>query len=150
MLCRWEVFSADPWSLSGANEDNRVIHAALLRADVDVITDLNPEIFHQKFIVRDHGQPTAAVVTGSTNLTLTDTGKNPPGNPLQAGNKPQPHRDPARPGAAKEYAAEFGRVQSVPSVSCMKGTNRSHRSSRSGRSGSSRCSPRVTGPRWNS
>ena len=28
---------------------------ALLRAGIDVITDLNPEIFHQKFIVRDPG-----------------------------------------------------------------------------------------------
>jgi phosphatidylserine/phosphatidylglycerophosphate/cardiolipin synthase-like enzyme len=77
---------ADPWALVGANESNRLIHAALLRAGVDVITDLNPEIFHQKFMVRDPGLPTAAVLTGSTNFTLTDTGKNPPGNPLQSGN----------------------------------------------------------------
>jgi hypothetical protein len=34
----------DPWVLVGANETNRVIHSALLRAGVDVITDLNPEI----------------------------------------------------------------------------------------------------------
>ena len=46
------------------------IHAALLRAGVDVITDLNPEIFHQKFVVRDPGSDTAAVLTGSTNFTL--------------------------------------------------------------------------------
>src|SRR6266545_3317428 len=39
--------AADPWGLSGANEGNRVIHAALLRAGVDLITDLNPNIFHQ-------------------------------------------------------------------------------------------------------
>jgi phosphatidylserine/phosphatidylglycerophosphate/cardiolipin synthase-like enzyme len=77
---------ADPWSLTGDNEGNRVIHAALLRAGVDVITDLNPEIFHQKFMVRDPGLPSAAVLTGSTNFTLTDTGKNAPGNPLQSGN----------------------------------------------------------------
>ena len=69
----------DPWSLTGGNENNRVIHAALLRAGVDVITDLNPKIFHQKFIVRDPGRPAAAVLSGSTNLTLTDTGMNPPG-----------------------------------------------------------------------
>ena len=36
---------ADPWSLSGDNEQNRVIHSAVLRAGIDVITDLNPEIF---------------------------------------------------------------------------------------------------------
>ena len=77
---------ADPWMTMGPNEGNRVIHAALLRAGIDVITDLNPSIFHQKFVVRDPGQPTAAVLTGSTNFTLTDTGKNPPGNPLQSGN----------------------------------------------------------------
>jgi phosphatidylserine/phosphatidylglycerophosphate/cardiolipin synthase-like enzyme len=68
---------ADPWAPAGANEGNRVIHGALLRAGVDLITDLNPKIFHQKFIVRDSGKPTAAVLTGSANFTLTDTGTNP-------------------------------------------------------------------------
>ncbi|MDY7085377.1 MAG: phospholipase D-like domain-containing protein [Actinomycetota bacterium] len=67
---------ADPWSPLGDNEHNRVIHSALLRGGVDLVTDLNPKIFHQKFIVRDPGAPTAAVLTGSTNFTLTDTGKN--------------------------------------------------------------------------
>lgn len=38
---------ADPWSLLGNNEANRVIHSAVLRAGVDVVTDLNPAIFHQ-------------------------------------------------------------------------------------------------------
>jgi phosphatidylserine/phosphatidylglycerophosphate/cardiolipin synthase-like enzyme len=70
---------ADPWDTSGANEVNRVIHAALLRAGVDLVVDLNPKIFHQKFIVRDPGEPTAAVLTGSTNFTRTDTGINGPG-----------------------------------------------------------------------
>jgi phosphatidylserine/phosphatidylglycerophosphate/cardiolipin synthase-like enzyme len=73
---------ADPWSLTGDNENNRVIHSALLRAGVDLVTDLNPKIFHQKFIVRDPGAPTAAVLTGSTNFTLTDTGTNANGNNL--------------------------------------------------------------------
>jgi phosphatidylserine/phosphatidylglycerophosphate/cardiolipin synthase-like enzyme len=72
----------DPWSTTGGNEANRVIHAALLRAGVDVITDLNPAIFHDKFIVRDPGEPTAGVLTGSTNFTRTDTGTNPSGNNL--------------------------------------------------------------------
>jgi hypothetical protein len=58
----------------------------VLRAGVDVITDLNPKIFHQKFMVRDPGLPTAAVLTGSTNFTLTDTGKNPPGASPVSGN----------------------------------------------------------------
>ncbi|AEV83013.1 phospholipase D/transphosphatidylase [Actinoplanes sp. SE50] len=69
---------ADPWAATGENEGNRVIHAALLRAGIDLITDLNPDIFHQKFIVRDPGKPTAAVLTGSANFTHTDTGTNPP------------------------------------------------------------------------
>ncbi|MBM2614348.1 hypothetical protein JIG36_02100 [Actinoplanes sp. LDG1-06] len=73
---------ADPWSLAGDNEHNRVIHSALLRAGIDLVTDLNPKIFHQKFIVRDPGAPTAAVLTGSTNFTLTDTGTNAAGNNL--------------------------------------------------------------------
>jgi hypothetical protein len=37
----------------------------LLRAGIDVITDLNPAIFHQKFLVRDDGGNGAAVLTGS-------------------------------------------------------------------------------------
>ncbi len=79
--------AADPWAAAGANEENRLIHAALLRAGVDLVTDLNPAIFHQKFIVRDAGEPTAAVLTGSANFTLTDTGTNPAGGSAgKAGN----------------------------------------------------------------
>lgn len=33
--------SDDPWIAGGANETNRAIHAAMLRAGIDVITDLN-------------------------------------------------------------------------------------------------------------
>ena len=72
----------DPWTSLGAHEENRIIQGALLKAKVDVIADLNPKIFHQKFIVRDPGAPTAAVLTGSTNFTLTDTGTNASGNNL--------------------------------------------------------------------
>ncbi|GAF48125.1 phospholipase D-like domain-containing protein [Rhodococcus wratislaviensis] len=68
--------AVDPWAGEGGNEENRRIHAALLRAGIDVVTDLNPAIFHQKFVVRDAGESTAAVLTGSTNFTLTDTGSN--------------------------------------------------------------------------
>jgi phosphatidylserine/phosphatidylglycerophosphate/cardiolipin synthase-like enzyme len=77
---------ADPFAPGGDNETNRTLHAALLRAGVDVITDLNPKIFHQKFMVRDAGTDSAAVLTGSTNFTHTDTGTNPPDNPAQPGN----------------------------------------------------------------
>ena len=45
----------DPWveDEDNNNIDNRKIYAALLRAKVHVITDLNPNIFHQKFMVKD-------------------------------------------------------------------------------------------------
>ena len=62
----------DPWTTGGDYEANRSIHSALLRAGIDVITDLNPAIFHQKFLVRDDGGNGAAVLTGSTNFTLTE------------------------------------------------------------------------------
>lgn len=67
---------ADPWNGPGAHDENRLISSALLKSRVDLITDLNPKIFHQKFIVRDAGKGRAAVLTGSTNFTLTDTGTN--------------------------------------------------------------------------
>jgi len=76
----------DPFAAGGENEVNRELHAALLRAGVDVITDLNPEIFHQKFVVRDAGTDHAATLTGSANFTRTDTGTNSPANPDQLGN----------------------------------------------------------------
>ena len=96
---------ADPWLSAGANEENRTIYGALLKSGVDVITDLNPKIFHQKFIVRDKGKQTAAVLTGSTNFTLTDSGKNGAGNNLNHvlvlhGAKP-----------AEQYLAEFERMR---------------------------------------
>jgi phosphatidylserine/phosphatidylglycerophosphate/cardiolipin synthase-like enzyme len=77
---------ADPWTASGEFEENRVIHAAFLRAGIDVITDLNPAIFHQKFVVRDVGASSAAVLTGSTNFTLTDTGHNTSAGPMVGNN----------------------------------------------------------------
>ncbi|MET4159156.1 phospholipase D-like domain-containing protein [Agromyces sp. PvR057] len=67
---------ADPWTSPGAHDENRFLLAALLKSRVDVVSDLNPKIFHQKFIVRDAGESTAAVLTGSTNFTRTDTGTN--------------------------------------------------------------------------
>jgi len=59
---------------------NRDILSALLRCGVDIKADLNPKIFHQKFIVRDFrngrtkGKP--SLLTGSTNFTHTGTHKN--------------------------------------------------------------------------
>lgn len=70
----------NPWDILGGprenNEGNRRIFNAFLRAKIPTISDLNDAIFHQKFMVRDPGSSNAAVLTGSTNFTLTDTGKN--------------------------------------------------------------------------
>ncbi|MDI6103670.1 phospholipase D-like domain-containing protein [Actinoplanes sp. NEAU-A12] len=102
---------ADPWALTGDNEGNRIIHAALLRAGVDLITDLNPKIFHQKFIVRDPGLDTAAILTGSTNFTRTDTGTNPPDNPDKPGNNLNHLVILRGRTAANLYLAEFQRMR---------------------------------------
>lgn len=102
----------DPWAAKGANEGNRVIHSALLRAGVDVITDLNPAIFHQKFIVRDPGEPSGAVLTGSTNFTLTDTGMNPPGNGAKTGNNLNHIVVLHGKHVTDQYLAEFNRLRS--------------------------------------
>jgi phosphatidylserine/phosphatidylglycerophosphate/cardiolipin synthase-like enzyme len=51
----------------GRYETNRDLHASLLRANIDVKTDYNTNIFHQKFIVRDR----QSLLTGSTNFTDT-------------------------------------------------------------------------------
>ena len=61
---------------------NRRILAALLRSDVEVKGDFNPQIFHQKFALRDYrdrrpaprGRP--ALLSGSANFTTTDTHRN--------------------------------------------------------------------------
>ncbi len=59
---------------------NREILAALLRCGVDVRGDLNPKIFHQKYIIRDYrdgrSQGRPALLTGSTNFTWTGTHRN--------------------------------------------------------------------------
>jgi phosphatidylserine/phosphatidylglycerophosphate/cardiolipin synthase-like enzyme len=106
----WEEKArAEPWveyAGTTSHEDNRRIMNAFLRARINVISDLNDKIFHQKFMVRDAGYDRAAVLTGSTNFTLTDTGKNPGGNNLNhivilEGTS-----------AVKQYQAEFDRLRS--------------------------------------
>ncbi|MEP3245988.1 MAG: phospholipase D-like domain-containing protein [Sneathiella sp.] len=63
---------ANPWLPGGEKEENRSIHDAILRSNIDVKVDYNASIFHQKFMVRDRD----AVLTGSTNFTPTGTHKN--------------------------------------------------------------------------
>lgn len=104
--------AADPFAPGGANEVNRTLHSALLRARIDVITDLNPEIFHQKFVVRDAGTDNAAVLTGSTNFTLTDTGMNTPdGKSLVAGNNLNHVLVLRGRTVTDQYLAEFDRLR---------------------------------------
>lgn len=55
---------------------NRDILAAFLRSDIEVHSDFNQEIFHQKFVIRDYrgtSKPASALLTGSANFTSTDT-----------------------------------------------------------------------------
>ena len=101
----------DPWAGGGSNEDNRSIYTALLRAGIDVITDLNPEIFHQKFVVRDAGESGAAVLTGSTNFTLTDTGMNTATTGSVTGNNLNHVLVLRGQRAAAQYLVEFERVR---------------------------------------
>jgi phosphatidylserine/phosphatidylglycerophosphate/cardiolipin synthase-like enzyme len=102
----------DPWALTGSLEENRVIHSAFLRAGIDIITDLNPAIFHQKFVVRDVGEYDAAVLTGSTNFTLTDTGKNVGADPYVIGNNLNHVVVLRGQRASRQYLAEFLRMRS--------------------------------------
>ena len=62
----------DPFQPIGTNEINRQIHDAVLRTKINVKSDFNPKIFHQKFIIRDG----SALLTGSTNFTDTGTSSN--------------------------------------------------------------------------
>ena len=87
---------ADPWMTMGPNEGNRVIHAALLRAGIDVITDLNPSIFHQKFVVRDPGPADRGGAHRFDELHAHRHGQEPAGEPAAVGQQPQPRRRPAR------------------------------------------------------
>ena len=106
-----EAATEDPWLSGGDNETNRTIHAALLRARIDVVTDLNPAIFHQKFIVRDSGKPTAAVLTGSTNFTRTDTGTNTESSGPVVGNNLNHVLILRGQKPASQYKAEFERMR---------------------------------------
>lgn len=61
----------DAFVAGGKHEENRFLFNAILRATVDVKSDFNTDIFHQKFMVRGN-----SVLTGSTNFTTTGVTKN--------------------------------------------------------------------------
>ncbi len=67
-----EKVVADPFSPGGQNEHNRFLQNAILRTAVDVKSDFNTAIFHQKFIIRDG----SAVLGGSANFTETGVTRN--------------------------------------------------------------------------
>lgn len=108
---REEKPATDPWAPGGPTEANRTIHAALLRSGIDVITDLNPALFHQKFIVRDLGESTAAVLTGSANFTATDTGTNTITGGRDGGNNLNSVLILEGASAAGQFAIEFQRMR---------------------------------------
>ncbi len=64
--------AANPWLPGGKYEVNREIQNVILRTAINVRSDFNPSIFHQKFIVRDG----SALLTGSTNFTDSGTSSN--------------------------------------------------------------------------
>lgn len=103
---------ADPWALTGEFEENRIIHDAVLRAGIDVVTDLNPDIFHQKFAVRDPGKSSAALLTGSANFTKTDTGTNLITTGIDAGNNLNHVVILHGQSASGQYLDEFERLRS--------------------------------------
>lgn len=62
----------NPFKSGGKYEINRQIHDAILRTAINVKSDYNPQIFHQKFIIRDGN----SLLSGSTNFTDTGTSSN--------------------------------------------------------------------------
>jgi len=86
----------DPYTPGGKNEVNRYLHDAILRSAINVRSDFNPKIFHQKFVVRDG----SAVLTGSTNFTDTGVTRNLNHIIIVHDRK-----------VANTYAKEFGEIQ---------------------------------------
>jgi len=63
---------SNPFEPKGSLESNRTIINALYRSAVNLKTDYNGKIFHQKFIIKDNKE----ILTGSTNFTISGTSKN--------------------------------------------------------------------------
>jgi len=66
-----DTIPEDPFQPGGKNEINRFLFNAILRACVDIKSDFNTNIFHQKFMVLGN-----SVLTGSTNFTDTGVTRN--------------------------------------------------------------------------
>lgn len=59
------------------NSDNLNTFAEFLNTEnISIQADRNPAIFHDKFVIRDKDEDTAALLTGSTNFTDTGTRRN--------------------------------------------------------------------------
>jgi phosphatidylserine/phosphatidylglycerophosphate/cardiolipin synthase-like enzyme len=73
LSAQWDEARPDPLFRT-----NRDIMTAFLRSDIEVHSDFNQDIFHQKFVIRDAkpGGPPPALLTGSANFTGTDTHSN--------------------------------------------------------------------------
>ncbi len=61
----------DAFEPKGRHEINRFLYNAMLRSTVDVKSDFNTDIFHQKFMILGN-----RVLTGSTNFTTTGVTRN--------------------------------------------------------------------------
>lgn len=61
----------NPFEPGGKNERNRFLYNAILRSCIDIKSDFNTDIFHQKFMILGN-----SVLTGSTNFTDTGVSKN--------------------------------------------------------------------------
>ncbi len=130
---------AEPFEKGGKNEENRTIHSALLRANIDVRSDYNGSIFHQKFIVRDIKKGNSAVLTGSTNFTPTGVHNNLNHLIIVDGKK-----------AAREFATEFEEIWDGSFGTARLRHDPKPRNLRFPASASKSCSRPITRPKWKS
>ena len=131
--------AADPWQPGGENEANRYIHGALLRARVQVITDLNPNIFHQKFVVSD-AAPAGRLSSPAPRISR-------PRGPRKTSTTSSSFEASARPRCTARNSLSCGRARSGRSGS---GTTRA-RAPTGSRGCASKCSShRTTRRRWRS
>ncbi len=58
--------------LKAGSDNIQTFNEFLVHDNINILSDNNPDIMHNKFVVRDYGESTQALLTGSTNFT--DTG----------------------------------------------------------------------------